>query len=670
LTKGVVERLSLRPMPRVIIFLLVAMSGLISTSPAHANLHTLLSPDGTIRLEVSIGEAITYEVFFHEKRIIPLSTFSLEFAESPALGRFLEITEATSETVEESWEPVYGKHATIQNHYNELDLSLLEEEFPGRGLQLTFRAYDDGVAFRYRITERNPKKDIKLIHENSYFNFDENHTVWMADYNAFHSHQEKEYRKMRLSDINERSIVGMPLLIEVADVGYVAITEANLKDWAGMYLTSSNRNNGQNAYAIKTTLPPIPGSEPVPELFNEPLKVVRDLPATSPWRVMMLSKEPGALLESELLMNLSDPCELEDTAWIHPGKCAWDHWWSGDVRMDTETIKEYIDFASEMEFPYMLIDWQWYGEFDRPDADITQVNPAIDMPEILAYAKSKDVRCWLWLWWTDADRNYEEAFALYEEWGIAGVKIDFMQRDDQEMVNWYHKIVKCAAEHHLMVNFHGAYKPTGFLRRAYPNLMTREGVFGNEQNKWRSRCTPEHNVTLAFTRNLLGEMDFTPGGFLNRSMYEFKVTTPTQVMGTRCHQLAMFVVYDSPITTVCDHPAHYRGQPGVEFLKEVPATSDDLRVLSGEVGKYIVVARKSGDRWFIGAMGGNRAQEIQVTLDMLDAGSYEAVLFEDAPDADVHAEKLVKSERRLENGDLLNIRMAPGGGFTAILSKD
>jgi alpha-glucosidase len=292
------------------------------------------------------------------------------------------------------------------------------------------------------------------------------------------------------------------------------------------------------------------------------------------------------------------------------------------------------------------------------------------MPELLRFAKDRGVRLWLWLHWSHADKQYEEAFALYEKWGIAGVKIDFMQRDDQEMVNWYHKIVKKAAEHHLLVNFHGAYKPTGF-RRTYPNLMTREGVLGNEYNKWSKRVTPEHNCTLPFTRMLAGPMDYTPGGFLNRSKDKFKTNVkPTQVMGTRCHELAKFVIYDSPLRCVCDNPSNYENQPGLEFLRVVPTVWDDTKVLNGEVGKYITMARRSGQSWFIGAMTDCQERTLEIKLNFLGRGKYAAHIFADAPDSGENAEKLVEDKRVVTAKDKLTVKMASGGGFAVYLKPE
>ena len=247
--------------------------------------------------------------------------------------------------------------------------------------------------------------------------------------------------------------------------------------------------------------------------------------------------------------------------------------------MDTKTIKEFIDFAAKNGFPYQLIDWQWYGAFNDEKADITKVNPAVDMPEVLRYAKEKNVGIWLWLHYADLKKQ-PQALALYEQWGIKGIKVDFMNRDDQEMVNWYHETVKLAAKHKLMVNFHGAFKPDGWSR-TYPNLVTREGVLGNEYNKNSSRATPDHNVTLAYTRGLLGAMDYTPGGFLNKGFGDFSISTPTSVQGTRCHQLAMFVVYESAIATLCDHPQNYENQLGFDFIKNVPTSWKDTYFLVG-----------------------------------------------------------------------------------------
>jgi alpha-glucosidase len=333
--------------------------------------------------------------------------------------------------------------------------------------------------------------------------------------------------------------------------------------------------------------------------------------------------------------------------------------------MEQSVIYEYIDLASKMGWPFMLIDWQWYGQFNEPTADIKKPAPQINMPEILKYAKSKNVRCWLWLYNTDVDRfNFEEACALYEKWGIAGIKIDFMDSDDQEMVNWYHRVVKTAAKYHLMVDFHGAFKPDGW-QRTYPNLATREGVLGNEYNKWSLRITPEHLCTLPFTRMLAGPMDFTPGGFLNRNPDQFKNGTPAQVLGTRANTLSQFVIYDSPFLVACDHPKNYYGQVGEDFLKQVKSVWDDTKVLNGSVSEYITMARHDGNHWFVGSMTNSFGRELEIKLDFLSGGNYKMVSFTDSEKTKENAEIADQKETTVKKGDSVKIKMVPGGGFAA-----
>jgi alpha-glucosidase len=338
--------------------------------------------------------------------------------------------------------------------------------------------------------------------------------------------------------------------------------------------------------------------------------------------------------------------------------------------MEQSVIYEYIDLASKMGWPYMLIDWQWYGQFNQPGADIKKPAPQLNMPEILEYAKSKNVRCWLWMYNTDVDRfNFEEACALYEKWGIAGIKIDFMDSDDQEMVNWYHWVVKTAAKYHLMVDFHGAFKPDGW-RRTYPNLVTREGVLGNEYNKWSMRITPEHMCTLPFTRMLAGPMDFTPGGFLNRNPDKFQNGVPAQVLGTRANTLSQFVIYDSPYLVACDHPKNYYGQVGEDFLKQVKSVWDDTKVLNGVISEYITMVRRSGNTWFIGSMTNSFERELEIKLDFLSDGNYKMISFSDTEKTKENAEIAERKEKIVKKNELVRIKMAPGGGFAAWIEKE
>lgn len=634
------------------LFLFIYFSTL--STGLYAQSYTLLSPSKKIVLSIRSAKRVTYALSFNGRSVLNNSSLGFQFDGAPPLGGDLSITDSVKVSRNETWIPVVkGRHSEIRDHYNELHLYLTEKIYPARHVELFFRAYDDGIAFRYLLHPRAGQAGNTIVKELTGFSFNDDHTAWMADYGTFTSSQETEFFPHSLSYIKEQSIIGLPLLVKVSDTCFAAITEANITDWPGFYISRAEKD-----HSLGIKLAPLPGQ---PE---NGLKVKMNADHFSPWRVVLLASEPGKLIESEMIQNLNAPAALKDVSWIIPGKCSWDHWWSGEVQMDTRTIKKYIQSASDLGFPYMLIDWQWYGPFNNPAADITHVNPAVDMPEVLRFAKEKNVKCWLWLYNTDADRQYKEAFALYEKWGIAGIKIDFMNSDDQEMVNWYHKIIKSAADHHLMINFHGAYKPDGF-QRTYPNLMTREGVMGNEYSKWSTRITPEHNVTLPFTRMLAGPMDYTPGGFLNRSPEKFRNGTPANVMNTRCQQLAMFVIYESPVTTVCDDPDHYAGQPGIDFLKAVPTTWDDTKVLMGYPGEYICIARRSGTRWFLGAMNNSNDRIIEVPLDFLGKGRSAGRLFEDGPDADLNAEHLIQSSGSFSAGQHLKIKMARGGGFAA-----
>ncbi len=311
----------------------------------------------------------------------------------------------------------------------------------------------------------------------------------------------------------------------------------------------------------------------------------------------------------------------------------------------------------------MLIDAGWSAR-----DDILHTSSEINMPEILAHAKGRGVRILLWLHWTAVDKQMDQAFALYEQWGVAGVKVDFMDRDDQEMVNFYERVVRKAAEHHLTVDFHGAYKPTG-LRRTYPNLLTREGVMGMEYSKWSARATPEHDVTIPFTRMLAGPMDYTPGCFNNATRDGFKVQfVQPMCQGTRAHQLAMYVVFFSPLVMLSDYPEDYDKNPGVEFLEKVPTVWDETKVLAGEPGKFVAIARRHGDAWYLGAMTNWDARDLKITLAFLGSGKYQAQIFSDGPDAGTNAKSLSISSRALKGGESLNLHLASGGGAAMIFT--
>lgn len=618
--------------------------------------YNLLSPDGRIKVAVQAGEELKYAVQFANNKVIEPSSISFNFEQAPPVGKDFIIIGTKEITVDETWKPVLKRFENIRNYYNSLLIELKEKKFPHRLLSLEFRVYNDGVAFRTIFPEQFTSHRYALTDELTRFDFSENFTCWAVNYDSYTTSQEKEYFERKLNEITSDMVIGLPMTVKLGDKCYAAITEADIENYAGMYLKTVTGQNGQN---LRTALSPRKGQT------EKGTKVLFKTLHKTPWRVIMIAETPGKLVESEIVANLNDPCEITDPTWIKPGISAWDHWWSGEVKMEQSVIFEYIDLAAKMGWPYMLIDWQWYGQFNQPGADIKKPAPQLNMPEILQYAKSKNVRCWLWLYNTDVDRfNFEEACALYEKWGIAGIKIDFMDSDDQEMVNWYHRVVKTAAKYHLMVDFHGAFKPDGW-QRTYPNLVTREGVLGNEYNKWSLRITPEHLCTLPFTRMLAGPMDFTPGGFLNRNPDKFQNGTPANVLGTRAATLAEFVIFDSPYMVACDHPENYYGQVGEEFLTKVQSVWDDTKVLNGAVSEYITMARRSGKTWFLGAMTNSFERELEVKLDFLGEGKYTMTSFSDTEKTKENAEIAEKKIISVKKDDVVKIKMVPGGGFAA-----
>jgi alpha-glucosidase len=649
--------------------LLGLLTGCVSTSDSHSSSPgrlTLRSPDGQIEVAVSAPGVLTYAVSVDGQPVVRESKLGLQFRDGTTLGRNVELLKAVRRSANTTWENRFGKRLHVRDQHQELRLVLREKSAANRTFEVIFRAFNDGIGFRYALPAQAGLESFVLDREQTEFAFAGNFPCYAGEHEkkGFAGSQEWEFKPGRIADLKPESVIGLPLLVQTP-AAWLALTEADLRDWSGMWLGGISNVDAKPAGGITLA------AKLAPRLDKEGL-VKATTPHQSPWRVLMIGRQPGRLVESDLILNLSTSSQIADTSWIRPGMMAWDHWWSGDVKMDTATIKEYIQLAADMGWPYQLIDWQWYGEFNKPTADITQVNPAVDMDEVRRFAKEKGVRLWLWLYVTDVDRNnaYQKAFALYEKWGIVGVKIDFMDRDDQDMVNWYETITRAAAAHHLMVNFHGAFKTSGF-NRTYPNQITREGILGNEYNRWSTRVTPEHKLTLPFTRFLAGPADFTPGGFLNRQPGQFKVDAKAaQVQGTRAAELALFVAYDSPLACVCDHPKHYRNQPGADFLKVVPTVWDDTRVLEGEVAQHLVIARQSGNDWFLGALTGSAAYETTIKLDFLGPGRWHVRLWKDAADSHVNAEHLDVEEHVVTPADTWVLRLAPAGGCVARFQRE
>lgn len=651
----------------VFIFLLVFSGAYNSNASAQTESVPLklLSPDGQLEITIALNRdnAPVYSVNYRNRPVIAPSTLGLEFKQGGLLSKNLRITGVRRTTQDENYTLVVGKTRQARNHCNEITVALEESQAPQRKIELIFRAYDDGAAFRYQLPVQAAIKNIELTAEHSEFRFPTDLTCWALQLGSFTTSYEGEYDRLTLSRIKSDAIVGLPLVVQARDESLtVAVSEADLDNYAGMYFTGLN-----SGYGVKSRLSPRPDDK------NLAVRATASGFHT-PWRVLMVASEPGKLIESTIITNLNPANAIGDTSWIQPGKSAWD-WWSGSLAenvkqagMNDETMKFYIDFASEFGLQYMLIDAGWYtpiayGEKADLKADITKTVPSINLPELVNYARQHNVGVFVWLNWIPANQQMDVAFPYYEKLGIKGVKIDFMDRDDQEMVAFYHRVLKKAAEHHLLVDLHGAYKPTGLVR-TYPNYITQEGVMGAEYNKWSARVTATHNLTLPFTRMLLGPMDYTPGGFRNVTAQNFQIkNSGPQVMTTRAQQLAMYVVYDSPFACVSDSPGAYRGQAGAQFLKVVPTSWDETRVLAGKIGEYLVIARRHGQDWYIGAMNNEQGREISLPLNFLGNGNYRLIRYADgASPADVVTTNETITRGKLKGADSLMLKLAAGGG--------
>lgn len=662
-------------MSRVLIIILVS---LISFSSCSEYVVLPESPDGRIRLRLGNqdDEAFTYSVYMDGQLLVGPSAIRLEFLNQDDFGEALRMEFLSESFQDESWKPLWGKSAEVRNHYREYIYRLSERKQDARYLDWIIRVYDDGVAFRYSFPEDSGFGDFKLTQELCQFNLDPSSRVWATNHEHYYSSQEHTYDERSVGDIGIHELIGCPLLVEVNNDHWLLLTEADLTDWAGLYFKASEKDPGQLVSSLASLK------------RQAEVKVEGSCPARSPWRVIMAGDHPGVFIESNIIANLNDPVEYEDVSWIRPGLSAWDRWWSGDygpdagfkLGMNTATMKYFVDLAYEMGWEYMIVDWTWYGEvfiqedgqqLPNPDADVTTSIDEVDIADIIAYAGKRNVKIMLWVLSMHLDRQMDEALAQYEEWGAAGIKVDFMDADDQDMVNWYHKLARKAAKHHLVIDFHGAYKPTG-VSRTLPNMLTREGVLGNEYTKWSDQVTPRHTVVLPFTRGVLGEMDFTPGGFHHIHQEDFTAVggdAPNPyVMGTRCHQLAMLVIYESVFGVVCDSPYNYREQPGSDFLRRVPSTWDETRFISGYPGESILIARRSGDQWFIGGMSNEEAREQSFTLDFLEEGTYSATIWRDAEDAGSYPAHLENEELPdLNRESIIQVKMEKGGGFVMIV---
>jgi alpha-glucosidase len=611
------------------------------------------------------GGQLVYAVSFQGKSLIEPSALRLDLRDQPPLGSDVRIVGSALSKVDETYRLVTGKASLVRNRHNALRLELEENGNLKRKLVMEAKAYDDAVAFRYVVPEQTGLRDFRLENENTEFRISKDAVAYALYLPNYRTSYEGEFFKVPVSGLSSqggvpttKQLVGLPLLMDVPGVAWLAITDADLRDYAAMYLVNPSPVWGEHWFESRLA----------PNVNEPDLCVSGSLPQHSAWRVLLVGTEPGRLIESNVILSLNPESAIRDTSWIHAGRATWPLW-SGHIGADgrsafnTENMKYYTDFAATSGFEYLLVDSGWYA-----GRDITKMNGRIDIPELVRYAAAKGVKVWIWVHWTSVDRQMEEAFPLYEKWGVAGVKIDFMMRDDQSMIGFYYRVAEKAAQHHLMVDFHGCTKPTG-LERTYPNVLGYEAVLGMEQSWANGRDTPDQHLMFPFTRMLAGRMDYTPGGFNNVTREGFEPRREyAMVMGTRAHHLAMYVVYESPFQMVSDHPGAYEGQPAFEFIKHVPATWDETKVLNGEPGEYITIARRHGNEWFLGSMTNWSLRQLDIPLTFLGTGRFTADVYADAPDADRFPKKVIVDKKMVDSGTGLKAKLAPGGGYAVRFS--
>ena len=625
----------------------------------------LRSPGGDLVFTCHlVNREVTYNISYKSKKIIDDSPLGLQFS-GDDFGNNVRMGRPSYRDTTEDYDLVVGKTSHVHTRYREVTIPLQEIQSPFRLVDLEVRAFDEGIAFRYEIQATDASRTCVILDEHTTFHLagdPQVHALLLPGYTSSH---EGPYTHTAFSALQPDTLMDMPALFEFPGQVNLAITEAELVDYAGMYLT---RDHG----VLVSKLSPLPGQTAI--------KVKATLPHPTPWRVLMISDRIGDLIESNMITTLNEPCKIKDVSWIKPGKTTFP-WWNGNVVPDTinapgnnfVTNKYYIDFCARNHIEYhSVVEYglhQWYtddgvGFQPGPHSDVTKPVPGLDMKAICDYARSVGVGVRVWVHFYALYPKLDTAFAVFEQWGLKGMMVDFMDRDDQDMVNMQIEILQKAAAHHLHIQFHGAYKPTG-LSRTYPNELTREGTRNYEVNKWDdSGLSPDHDIIMPFTRVLAGETDYHLGGFraVPPGSYRAQYTRPL-MLGTRCHMLAMYVVLESYLQMVCDYPAAYEGQPGFDFIKEVPTTWDATRVIDAKVNQYIVIARKKDSAWYLGAITNHESRQVTVPFGFLGKGHFEATIYRDSPDDATRPNDLIIERKKISSGDQVTIPLAAGGGF-------
>lgn len=641
-----------------------------------AETYRLNSPDGRIQLSIqmpAVGslEQPRWSASFRGRQVLNHCRLGLQTTDSRDLMAGVQVARERKRSADQKVRVHFGRSEYARDRFREIRFTLETPE--RRRTDVVFRCYDDAVALRYELPAEAKHRSVTITDETTSFRVSGEPTAYAQYLENYKTSHEHPVTTAPASELRSGTLIDLPLTFSWNDGTYVAITEAALRRYSGMALL---RPPGPDSHELVCKLTPRPDGT----------KVVRPLPMQTPWRVVMIGDRPGALLESGTLFCLNEPPVIKDVSWIKPGKITF-HWWNGDVfdgkpgppMLSFEMNRKYIDFCAREGIPTHSITSTegvtspWYHQTRKgvepgPDTDVTRPRADFDLPAIRRYAQSRNVRLWTWVHQAALRGRVEEAFATFEKMGWSGMMVDFFDHDDQETVEFAEEVLAAAARHHVLIQLHGIWKPTG-LERTYPNLMNHEGALNLEYLKWSDRCTPEHDLMLAFTRLIAGQMDYHLGGFRAVTRADFKPRhVAPNVLGTRCHQLAMYVCYDNPNPMVADYPTAYEGQPGFDFLKLVPTWWDETRVLVGEIGEILVTARRKGKAWYIGGLSAKHPRELDLPLSFLGRGRYTANLWKDAPDSESNPNHLVTETTKLTAKESLKLRVALDGGFVVQLT--
>lgn len=623
----------------------------------------LYSPDKEIKLVFTLSDKIKYDLFSKDQLLLKDNSIQL-MLESKVLGENPRLRKMKRRSVDEEIKPVVPfKYAVVQNHYNELELNF-------KDFSVIVRAFNDGFAYRFVTSE---KDSVNVVGEKFEVNFPDDYLLHMQQPDSFKTAYEEPYTHLSSKKwTSDSRMATLPFLIDTRKSCKILISEADLADYPCMFLKGTDTNG---IHGVFPAVPLAYGENGDRDLTI--LKTADYIACTKgsrnfPWRYFVVAQTDAQLVENTMTCRLSGSSEIKETSWIQPGQVAWE-WWSGalpygsDVNFvagcNLDTYKYYIDFAAKHHIPYILMDEGWA----KTTFDPYTPNPDVNLHELIRYGKEKNVGIILWLTWLATENNFD-LFKTFSDWGVKGVKIDFMNRSDQWMVNFYERVAREAAKHHLLVDFHGAFKPAG-LEYRYPNVLSYEGVRGMEQMEG---CVPDNTLYLPFMRNAVGPMDYTPGAMISMQPELYAAMRPNAAsIGTRAYQLALYVLCESGLQMLSDSPTQYaRNTDCTRFITQVPVVWDETRVLEAKVGEYVVVAKRKGDRWFIGGITNNseKVREFKVNLDFLNAGkTYRMKAFEDGINADRQAMDYRCVSADVTKGEELTLRLVRNGGFAAVI---